>query len=442
MMAGQANPLAYQREPSAAARYTDLRDLDPGATERSLRDNRPGPLGAPINTAPRRYDSKTGWVDSPPTPFRLDFSGQGLEPTFDPLASPDATLADRQAAEDFLYSLTPEQRARFGPSGGDGSVFSEEQITAVINARRGRFDPQRAFPTTVTETEVEAITPGYDPANPALIAGSEVPSLSMDARLARNLELDRNVALNQAKLGALAGDTQSALASMLGDTPPPDASSAPDMSGGRQGLRASQGAGAPSAGKDAGLLGTGTQGEGAPPPGGMGGMSLASGIIGGVGIAGAIANTITDFRTTAALEDMLADSAAGNTVARQEAQLMGGQLQRNIMASSRGRRDISPALALRNAQQAAAPAMSDMYGQAAIESARERRESEARLAQLRKQRYDSLFGSLMQTAGTVGSMLATQGANKETEDMRKRMEALERRALVDVTTPGRRPGGG
>ena len=190
---------------------------------------------------------------------------------------------------------------------------------------------------------------------------------------------------------------------------------------------------------DAGLLGTGTQGEGAPPSEGMSGMSLASGIVGGVGIASAIANTITDFRTTADLEKMLAQSAAGDTVARQEGRVAGGQLQRNIMGSSMGRRDISPALALRNAQQAVAPALSDTYAQAAIESARERRQSETQLAQLRKQRYDSLFGSLMQTAGTVGSMLATQGANKETEAMAKRVEALERRGLQDVTG-GRRRG--
>jgi len=136
---------------------------------------------------------------------------------------------------------------------------------------------------------------------------------------------------------------------------------------------------------------------------------------------------------------MLAQSAAGDTVARQEGRLAGGQLQRNIMASSMGRRDISPALALRNAQQAVAPALSDTYAQAAIESARERRQSETQLAQLRKQRYDSLFGSLMQTAGTVGSLLATQGANKETEAMAKRVEALERRGLQDVTG-GRRRG--
>jgi len=184
---------------------------------------------------------------------------------------------------------------------------------------------------------------------------------------------------------------------------------------------------------DAGLLGTGTQGEGAPPSQGMSGMSLASGIIGGVGIAGAISNTITDFRTTAALEDMLADSAAGNTVAREEGRIAGGRLQRNIMGSSLGRRDISPALALRNAQMATAPALSDAYAQAAVESARERRQSETQLAQLRKKRYDDLFGSLMQTAGTVGSLLATQGANKETEARARRSEAANRTGLQDVT---------
>ncbi len=141
--------------------------------------------------------------------------------------------------------------------------------------------------------------------------------------------------------------------------------------------------------------------------------SIGGAIVGGVGIAAAIGNSIADFRTTQALERQLASSAAGNTIARREGALAGSQAQRNIMATSMGRRDISPALALRNAQMAGSRALSDVYGMAAIESARERRESEAALADLRKRRWNTLFGGLTQTAGTVGSLLATEGAKTE-----------------------------
>lgn len=150
-----------------------------------------------------------------------------------------------------------------------------------------------------------------------------------------------------------------------------------------------------------------------PDGGGMTGKSLGGAIIGGVGIAAAIGNSIADFRTTQALERQLASSAAGDTIARREGALAGSQAQRNIMATSMGRRDISPALALRNAQMTGSRAMSDIYGMAAIESSRERRASEAALADLRKRRWNTLFGGLTQTAGTVGALLATEGAKTE-----------------------------
>lgn len=187
---------------------------------------------------------------------------------------------------------------------------------------------------------------------------------------------------------------------------------------------------------------------GTPPPGaapaqpdggGMSPMSLGGALIGGAGIAAAIGNTIADFRTTAALEDQLASSAAGDTIARREGALAGAQAQRNIMATSLGRRDISPALALRNAQMAGSRTLADVYGQAAIASARERRESEAQLAQLRKQRWNSLFGGLTRTAGDVGALLATQGAAEETANMNKRLTDLESANLNQVgLAPGQR----
>ncbi|MCP4434338.1 MAG: hypothetical protein GY812_02420 [Actinomycetia bacterium] len=167
--------------------------------------------------------------------------------------------------------------------------------------------------------------------------------------------------------------------------------------------------------------------------------SIGGAIVGGTGIAAAIGNTIADFRTTAALEDQLAASAAGDTIARREGALAGSQAQRNIMAASLGRRDISPALALRNAQMAGSRTLSDVYGQAAIASARERRESEAQLAQLRKQRWNTLFGGLTRTAGDVGALLATQGAAEETAKMNKRLTDLEAANLNQVgLAPGQR----
>ena len=176
-----------------------------------------------------------------------------------------------------------------------------------------------------------------------------------------------------------------------------------------------------------------------PEGGGMSPMSLGGALIGGAGIAAAIGNTIADFRTTAALEDQLAASAAGDTIARREGALAGSQAQRNIMATSLGRRDISPALALRNAQMAGSRTLSDVYGQAAIASARERRESEAQLAQLRKQRWNTLFGGLTRTAGDVGALLATQGAAEETANMNKRLTDLEASNLNQVgLAPGQR----
>ena len=162
-------------------------------------------------------------------------------------------------------------------------------------------------------------------------------------------------------------------------------------------------------------------------------------MVGGTGVAAAIGNTIADFRTTAALEDQLAASAAGDTVARQEGALAGSRAQRNIMATSLGRRDISPALALRNAQMAGSRTLSDVYGQAAIASAHERRESEAQLAQLRKQRWNTLFGGLTRAAGDVGALLATQGAAEETAKMNKRLTDLESANLNLVgLAPGQR----
>jgi len=146
------------------------------------------------------------------------------------------------------------------------------------------------------------------------------------------------------------------------------------------------------------------------PDKGYSNSEIAGMVVGGAGLAAAIGNTIADFRTTRGLERQLAASAAGDTIARREGALAGSQAQRNIMATSMGRRDISPALALRNAQMTGSRAMSDIYGRAAVESARERREAEAHLAHMRKKRWNTLFSGLTQTGATVGSFLTAEGA--------------------------------
>ena len=146
------------------------------------------------------------------------------------------------------------------------------------------------------------------------------------------------------------------------------------------------------------------------PDKGYSNSEIAGMVVGGAGLAAAIGNTIADFRTTRGLERQLAASAAGDTIARREGALAGSQAQRNIMATSMGRRDISPALALRNAQMTGSRAMSDIYGRAAVESARERRQAEAQLAQMRKRRWNTLFSGLTQAGATVGSFLTAEGA--------------------------------
>ncbi len=154
------------------------------------------------------------------------------------------------------------------------------------------------------------------------------------------------------------------------------------------------------------------QQAGAPPSPdkGYSNSEIAGMVVGGAGLAAAIGNTIADFRTTRGLERQLAASAAGDTIARREGALAGSQAQRSIMATSMGRRDISPALALRNAQMTGSRAMSDIYGRAAVESARERRQAEAQLAHMRKKRWNTLFSGLTQTGATVGSFLTAEGA--------------------------------
>jgi len=305
-------------------------------------------------------------------------------------------------------------RSTVGPSGSivydiprvPGTVGYEGSVSETL--RQARPEPGELGAPTSRSLSLGASIPGIAEGTPSdlrrespVFAGGDIDDIlgkpgeptprtaEEEAAIAGLLgaEGEEDVALSDL-VGAIAGATGvkpdgSGLASPQGGTPGGDAAPA-----------------------------TETAADGSPG-GGMTGKSLGASIIGGIGIAAAIGNSIADFRTTQALERQLAASAAGDTIARREGALAGSQAQRNIMATSMGRRDISPALALRNAQMAGSRALSDVYGMAAIESARERRESEAALADLRKRRWNTLFGGLAQTAGTVGSLLATEGAKTE-----------------------------
>jgi hypothetical protein len=276
------------------------------------------------------------------------------------------------------------------------------------------------------------------PPNAGVFAGGDIDDILGKPRQPKELTAEQQAKEDasilgllgaEGDLGALAGEADAWLAAL-------EADETGAVIGGA-GAAAKGGAGSASPG---GAAAPGSPAAPAQPEGGgMSPMSLGGALIGGAGIAAAIGNTIADFRTTAALEDQLASSAAGDTIARREGALAGSQAQRNIMATSMGRRDISPALALRNAQMAGSRTLSDVYGQAAIASARERRESEAKLAQLRKQRWNTLFGGLTRTAGDVGALLATQGAAEETSKMNKRLTDLEASNLNQVgLAPGQR----
>ncbi len=131
----------------------------------------------------------------------------------------------------------------------------------------------------------------------------------------------------------------------------------------------------------------------------------------GLGLGGAALGALAPMiERDRGFEAQLRERAAGDTIARREGALAAGQLARGIRGASLGRRDISPALAMRNAQMAAARAGSDVMAQAAIASARERQAAQQQLADIRKARMQTQINAGLGALSQAGAWLAGQGA--------------------------------
>ena len=111
-------------------------------------------------------------------------------------------------------------------------------------------------------------------------------------------------------------------------------------------------------------------------------------------------------------ENMLRASADGDTVARKEGALAAGRAMQGMMGASLGRRDISPALAMRNAQNASRNILQDIYGRQLVASAQERRIAEQQLAKIRSDRWQKALGTLTQVGADVGAFLGKEGAKQ------------------------------
>ncbi len=200
---------------------------------------------------------------------------------------------------------------------------------------------------------------------------------------------------------------------------------APDMSGGRQGLRASQGiasqrAGAQSAGAAAQLAELGAANEWMKYGG------LAAGLAGtALGVAAPFLERDEEY------EAALAQRASGDTVARKEMDYAAGQMRRNIMGSAMGRRDISPALAMRNAQMAQSQSSSQMMARAAMASAQERQMAQNELAQIRKQRTGQAIDAGLAGLSQLGAFASTQYASQKQDALgQQRLQAYQDRTAA------------
>ncbi len=153
----------------------------------------------------------------------------------------------------------------------------------------------------------------------------------------------------------------------------------------------------------------------------------------GMGLAGtALGIMAPGLERDKGFEGQLKERAAGNTIARKEGDLAAGQLARSIASASIGRRDISPALAMRNAQMAGARAGSNVMAQAAIASARERQAAQQQLADIRKARVSSQINAGMAGLASTGAWLSSQGAAQKQDARYKEQLAVaqERNRLM------------
>ncbi len=140
--------------------------------------------------------------------------------------------------------------------------------------------------------------------------------------------------------------------------------------------------------------------------------STAGNALGLLGSAAGLAQPFVDQYMQKDWEKMLRASARGDTVARQEGAIASGRALQGMMGSSLGRRDISPALAMRNAQNASRNILRDIYGQQLVASANERRISEQQLAKIRSDRWKMGLKTLTQVSSDVGAWLGKEGAKE------------------------------
>ncbi len=130
-------------------------------------------------------------------------------------------------------------------------------------------------------------------------------------------------------------------------------------------------------------------------------------------------------------EKTLADRAAGDTIARREGTLAAGQMQRGIMSTSIGRRDISPGLALRNAQMAGGQAASDIMARAAIASAAERQAAENQLAKMRAERIGQSVNAGIAGLSQLGAFASSQAAaQKQDARAQRKLDAYRERTEI------------
>lgn len=161
----------------------------------------------------------------------------------------------------------------------------------------------------------------------------------------------------------------------------------------------------------------------------------------GAGLAGSALGVLApELERDRGYEASLRRRMGGDTLARRESALAAGQLGRGIRSASLGRRDISPALAARNAQMAAAQASTDMMGRAAIASAQERRNAETELANIRKQRRATQINAGLGALSQVGAWLGGQAAS-ERQDAKTRQaqsfQAEQNRLMREALGKGR-----
>ena len=140
--------------------------------------------------------------------------------------------------------------------------------------------------------------------------------------------------------------------------------------------------------------------------------STAGNALGLLGSAAGLAQPFVDQYMQKDWEDMLRASARGDTVARQEGAIASGRALQGMMGSSLGRRDISPALAMRNAQTSSRNLLRDIYGQQLVASAQERRLAEEKLAQIRSQRWQKALGTVGELGSQAGAWLSKEGAKQ------------------------------